>query len=167
MDAIPAAWLRRNVFQPWEDGPYRLVMYRATVDWAKPRSRASAVRRGSAAVGSGTGARAVCGGFPATLFRLSGGFTIPPSPRFSSRLVKRSGLHPNFPPVISRVRRLFRPCWGVSFVVVSCSSQFFRPPFTPLRAVEKLSGFGSEVGARCTAPASSAGQAVRATAELP
>ena len=43
----------------------------------------------------------------------------------------RSGLHPNFPPVISRVRRLFRPSWGVSFVVVvSCSSQFFRPPFT-------------------------------------
>ena len=41
------------------------------------------------------------------------------------------GLHPNFPPVISRVRRLFRPSWGVSFVVlVSCSSQFFRPPFT-------------------------------------
>jgi hypothetical protein len=31
------------------------------------------------------------------------------------------GLHPNFPPVISRVRRLFRPSWGVSFVVVvSC-----------------------------------------------
>ena len=42
-----------------------------------------------------------------------------------------AGLHPNFPPVISRVRRLFRPSWGVSFVVVvSCSSQFFRPPFT-------------------------------------
>ena len=41
------------------------------------------------------------------------------------------GLHPNFPPVISRVRRLFRPSWGASFVVlVSCSSQFFRPPFT-------------------------------------
>jgi Putative Flp pilus-assembly TadE/G-like len=41
------------------------------------------------------------------------------------------GLHPNFPPVISRVRRLFHPSWGVSFVVVvSCSSQFFRPPFT-------------------------------------
>ena len=43
----------------------------------------------------------------------------------------KTGLHPNFPPVISRVRRLFRPSWGVSFVVVvSCSSQFFRPPFT-------------------------------------
>ena len=46
-------------------------------------------------------------------------------------LLVASGLHPNFPPVISRVRRLFRPSWGVSFVVVvSCSSQFFRPPFT-------------------------------------
>ena len=42
-----------------------------------------------------------------------------------------AGLHPNFPPFISRVRRLFRLSWGVSFVVlVSCSSQFFRPPFT-------------------------------------
>jgi hypothetical protein len=41
------------------------------------------------------------------------------------------GLHPIFPPVISRVRRLFRPSWGVScVVVVSCSYQFFRPPFT-------------------------------------
>jgi hypothetical protein len=35
--------------------------------------------------------------------------------------VNHLGLHPNFPPVISRVRRLFRPSWGVSFVVVvSC-----------------------------------------------
>src|SRR6266852_7055440 len=34
MDAIPAAWLRRNVFQPWEGGPFLLVMYLATVDWA-------------------------------------------------------------------------------------------------------------------------------------
>ena len=34
MDAIPAAWLRRNVFQPWEGGLCGLVMYRATVDWA-------------------------------------------------------------------------------------------------------------------------------------
>src|SRR6202451_3507873 len=25
------------------------------------------------------------------------------------------GLHPNFPPVISSVRRLFRPSWGASF----------------------------------------------------
>ena len=31
MDAIPAAWLRRNVFQPWEGGLCGLVMYRATV----------------------------------------------------------------------------------------------------------------------------------------
>ena len=38
---------------------------------------------------------------------------------------------PNFPPVISRVRRLFRASWGASFaVLVSSSSQFFRPPFT-------------------------------------
>ena len=42
-----------------------------------------------------------------------------------------AGLHPNFPPVISRVRRLFRLSWGVLFVaLVSSSSQFFRPPFT-------------------------------------
>jgi hypothetical protein len=37
-----------------------------------------------------------------------------------------------------------------------------------LRAAEKLSDFGSEAGAHCTAPASAwAGQAVRAMAELP
>ncbi len=43
-----------------------------------------------------------------------------------------AGLLPNFPPPISRVRRLFGPTWGASLVVVvSCSSQFFRPPFTP------------------------------------
>ncbi len=49
----------------------------------------------------------------------------------SEELRNAAGLHPNFPPVISRVRRLFRPSWGVSFVVlVSSSSQFFRPPFT-------------------------------------
>jgi len=47
------------------------------------------------------------------------------------RVKDDGGLHPNFPPFISRVRRLFRLSWGVSFVVlVSCSSQFFRPPFT-------------------------------------
>ena len=47
------------------------------------------------------------------------------------RGIRDRGLHPNFPPVISRVRRLFRPSWGALFVVlVSCSSQFFRPPFT-------------------------------------
>ena len=41
------------------------------------------------------------------------------------------GLLPNFPPVISRVRRLFCPSWGVLFVVVvSCSYQFFRPALT-------------------------------------
>src|SRR5208337_1390523 len=28
------------------------------------------------------------------------------------------GLHPNFPPVISRVRRLFRLSWGVLFVAL-------------------------------------------------
>ena len=40
-----------------------------------------------------------------------------------------SGLHPNFPPVISRVRRLFRPSWGVLFVVlVSCSSSLSGRP---------------------------------------
>src|SRR3984893_3553051 len=33
-------------------------------------------------VGSRTGARIEGGGFPATLFRLSGGFTVPPWPRF-------------------------------------------------------------------------------------
>ena len=43
----------------------------------------------------------------------------------------RVGLLPNFPPVISRVRRLFCPSWGVLFVVVvSCSYQFFRPALT-------------------------------------
>jgi hypothetical protein len=77
------------------------------------------------------------------------------------------GLHPNFPPVVSRVRRLFRPSWGASFVVlVSCFIPVFPAALHSLRAAEKLSGFGSEVGGRCTAPASSAGQAVRATAEL-
>src|SRR5260221_13988286 len=35
MDAIPAAWLRRNVFQPWEGGPCLLVMYLATVDYSQ------------------------------------------------------------------------------------------------------------------------------------
>lgn len=79
-----------------------------------------------------------------------------------------AGLPPNCPPIISRVRRLFGPSWGVSFVVVvSCVSQFFPAALHSLRAAEKLSGFGSEVGVHCTAPASSAGQAVRATAELP
>ncbi len=79
------------------------------------------------------------------------------------------GLHPNFPPVISRVRRLFRPSWGR----VVCGFGFMFIPVFPaalhsLRAAEKLSGFGSEAGAPCTAPASSlAGQAVRAMAELP
>ncbi len=43
----------------------------------------------------------------------------------------RGGLLPNFPPIISRVRRLFGPFRGGSLVVVvSCSSQFFRPSFT-------------------------------------
>jgi hypothetical protein len=79
-----------------------------------------------------------------------------------------TGLHPNYPPVISRVRRLFRPYWGVWFVVlVSCSYPVFPAALHSLRAAEKLSGLGSEVGAPCTAPASSAGQAVRATSELP
>ena len=79
------------------------------------------------------------------------------------------GLHPNFPPVISRVRRLFRPLLGR---VVCGFGLIFIPVFPAalhsLRAVEKLSGFGSEAGVHCTAPASSwAGQAVRAMAELP
>ena len=53
------------------------------------------------------------------------------APTTTDRAGVGTGLHPNFPPVISRVRRLFRPSWGASFVVVvSCSSQFFRPPFT-------------------------------------
>jgi hypothetical protein len=30
-------------------------------------------------------------------------------------ILKGFGLRPNFPPVISRVRRLFRPSWGVWF----------------------------------------------------
>jgi hypothetical protein len=44
----------------------------------------------------------------------------------------------------------------------------FRAAFHPLRAAEKRSGFGSEAGVHCTAPASIcfAGQAVRAKAEL-
>ncbi len=80
-----------------------------------------------------------------------------------------AGLHPNFPPVISRVRRLFRPLLGR---VVCGFGLIFIPVFPAalhsLRAVEKLSGFGSEAGVHCTAPASSwAGQAVRAMAELP
>src|SRR6266478_4238266 len=85
----------------------------------------------------------------------------------SSEIVR--GLHPNFPPVIGRVRRLFRLSWGVSF----CGCGFMFIPVFPaalhsLRAAEKLSGFGSEAGAPCTAPASiRAGQAVRALAELP
>jgi hypothetical protein len=73
-----------------------------------------------------------------------------------SRWMKKSG------------RRQFRPSWGVSFVVlVSCSSQVFpAAALHSLRAAEKLSGFGTEGGARCTGPASSAGQAVRVMAEL-
>jgi hypothetical protein len=34
---------------------------------------------------------------------------------FGRGLNNSSGLHPNYPPVISRVRRLFRPSWGVWF----------------------------------------------------
>ena len=85
------------------------------------------------------------------------------------RMKVRVGLHPNFPPVISRVRRLFRPSWGR----VVCGFGFMLIPVFPaalhsLRAAEKLSGFGSEASAPCTAPASAwAGQAVRAMAELP
>jgi hypothetical protein len=46
-------------------------------------------------------------------------------------LPARIDLLPNFQPIISRVRRSFRPSWGASFVVLfSCSSQFFRLPFT-------------------------------------
>jgi hypothetical protein len=33
IDAIPSAWLRRNVFQPWDGGPLRRVMYLATGVW--------------------------------------------------------------------------------------------------------------------------------------
>jgi hypothetical protein len=87
--------------------------------------------------------------------------------RFFEHEFAEHGLHPNFPPVISRVRRLFRPSWGVSFVVVVMFIPVFPAALHSLRAVEKLSGFGSEVGAPCTAPASSAGKAVRAMAELP
>ena len=79
-----------------------------------------------------------------------------------------AGLHPNFPPVISRVRRLFRPLLGR---VVCGFSLIFIPVFPAalhsLGAVEKLR-FKCEAGVHCTAPASSsAGQAVRALAELP
>ena len=80
------------------------------------------------------------------------------------------GLHPNFPPVISRVRRLFRPllgarCCGCGLIFIPV----FPAALHSLRAVEKLSGFGFEAGVPCTAPASIcfAGQAVRAMAELP
>ena len=91
------------------------------------------------------------------------------SPEELAALVVACGLHPNFPPVISRVRRLFRPLLGR---VVCGFGLIFIPVFPAalhsLRAVEKLSGFGSEAGVHCTAPASSwAGQAVRALAELP
>ncbi len=77
-------------------------------------------------------------------------------------------VHPNFPPVISRVRPVISPLLGR----VVCSFGFIFITVFPaalhlLRAAEKLSGFGSEAGAPCAAPASSAGQAVRATAELP
>jgi hypothetical protein len=43
-----------------------------------------------------------------------------------------AGLLPNFQPIISRVRRVFRASWE-RFVCGfgSCLSQFFRPPFTP------------------------------------
>ena len=90
-------------------------------------------------------------------------------PTTTDRAGVGTGLHPNFPPVISRVRRLFRPLLGR---VVCGFGLIFIPVFPAalhsLRAVEKLSGFGSEAGVHCTAPASSwAGQAVRALAELP
>jgi len=82
----------------------------------------------------------------------------------------RCGLHPNFPPFISRVRRLFRPSWGASLVVVvSLFIPVFPGALHSLRAAEKLSGVGSEAGVQCAAPASIcfAGQAVRTMAELP
>ena len=79
------------------------------------------------------------------------------------------GMHPNFPPVISSVRRLFSPLLGR--VVCGCGFMFipvFPAALHSLRAAEKLSGFGSEAGAPCTAAASiCAGQVVRALAELP
>lgn len=81
-----------------------------------------------------------------------------------------SGLHPNSPPSITRVRRLFAPL----LERVVCGFGFIFIPVFPaalhsLRATEKLSGFGSEVSAPCIAPASIcfAGQAVRAMAALP
>src|SRR5262245_600776 len=40
------------------------------------------LRRSPSQVGSRTGARTLGGGFPAGLFRLLGGFTVPPSSRF-------------------------------------------------------------------------------------
>src|SRR5471032_1625354 len=33
IDAIPSAWLRRNVFQPWDGGLLRVAMYLATEVW--------------------------------------------------------------------------------------------------------------------------------------
>src|SRR5271169_4504601 len=33
IDAIPSAWLRRNVFQPWDGGLLPLAMYLATEVW--------------------------------------------------------------------------------------------------------------------------------------
>ncbi|MFZ0245446.1 MAG: hypothetical protein WAL68_07205, partial [Candidatus Binatus sp.] len=68
-----------------------------------------------------------------------------------SEAENRRGLHPNFPPVISRVRRLFSPLlgrvvcgFGFMFIAV------FPAALHSLREAEKLSGFGSEAGAHCT-----------------
>jgi hypothetical protein len=49
---------------------------------AAPGSRSAAEAGGRRLVGSRAGASAVDGGFPVPLFRLRGGFTMPPWPRF-------------------------------------------------------------------------------------
>src|SRR5208283_1621070 len=68
-------------------------------------------------VGCGTGAMLHRARESGHAGRLCG---LDPAPGMLEQARKRSdiecGLHPNFPPVISRVRRLFRPSWGVLFV---------------------------------------------------
>ena len=59
------------------------------------RSRNAGYPAPPARVGSRTGARTVGGGFPAKLFRLLGGFTVPPWPRF--QLPPRQTQRADFP----------------------------------------------------------------------
>ena len=65
------------------------------LSYAEYRSRNAGYPAPPARVGSRTGARALGGGFPAELFRLLGGFTVPPWSRF--QLPPRQTQRADFP----------------------------------------------------------------------